>query len=111
MNINTYSKSTGENTGKVIRRASIARAILAAGGDKVRIIDVKGDRTDPDHKRSVFIFRDDNDFQEVLGKVLEENKKAREQNYREATEKLQKEYEELLKKYNELSPSSEVKGE
>ena len=38
-----------------------------------KIIDIKGDRADPDGKRSVFVFEDSDEFQEAFSAVLEEN--------------------------------------
>lgn len=89
--------------GKVIRKASLARQILAAGGEDVRIIDLKVDRDDPDHKRTVFVFSDNDKFQRVFASVLEENRKAREKDGNAAQQiaELNKKIEELSKKLEE----------
>lgn len=94
---NAYSNKENNEIGKVIRKYSIARRLLDVGGDKVRIIDLKPDRTDPDHKRTVFVFRNDDAFQEVLGKVLEER------SHEKGDRELQTEIEVLKKKIDELT--------
>ena len=91
-----------ELKGKVIRKALVARQILQKGGDHVRIIDVKPDKDDPDHKRSVFIFNDDEKFQEVLAAVINDNKKERDNKIRE-NDQLRRDFEELKKRFEELS--------
>lgn len=96
-----------ELKGKVIRKASIARKILEFGGNKVRIIDLKVDRDDPDRKRSVFVFEDTPDFQEVMTYVLENNKKTYSNAIEEENKVLKNDLEELKKKFDELSNIAE----
>ena len=104
MNINTYSntnfkRDNEEVKGKVIRKAALARQILRTGGEAVRIIDLKGDRDNS--QRTVFVFRDDDKFQEVFAQVLEENHKNRRdsenENLKRQLEDMQKKFDELLK--------------
>lgn len=102
---NVYSNKEDNELGKVIRKYSIARRLLEVGGDKVRIIDLKPDRTDPDRKRTVFVFRNDDAFQEVLTKVLDE--KAQSKNEHE----LQSEIDILKKKVEELSNIAVLNGQ
>lgn len=102
----TVNEATHEIPGKVIRKASLARQILNAGLDKgVRIIDLKMDKEDPDHKRSVFVFENNDTFQEVFSSVLEENKKNRESRFdsesRKQIDDLNKKIEELTKRLEE----------
>lgn len=83
MEINTIKQTKKEKQpGKVIRKSNIARAILhfgeELGDDYVRIIDIKGDKLDPDGKRSCFVFRNDERFQEVFAKVLEQHNASKE---------------------------------
>lgn len=102
------TNDNGEVKGKVIRKASLTRQILAAGGDKVRIIDVKVDRDDPTRQRTVHIFRDDEDFQEILTKVLDENRKRREEHRSDENDALRKEIEEMKRKFAELTKATET---
>ena len=96
-----------EIQGKVIRKASLARQILRAGLDKgVRIIDLKGDKEDPDHKRSVYVFENSPAFQEVFSSVLEENRKNRED---QEKSEAQKQIDELNKQVEELKKMLENK--
>ena len=106
--LNQKDTNTQEVKGKVIRKASLTRQLLAAGGDKVRIIDVKVDREDPTRQRTVHVFRDDDDFQAVLEKVLEENKKNREQRKNVENDALRKEIEEMKRKFEELKKATET---
>lgn len=68
--------TTNEIKGKVIRKSQLARQILQRGGKDVWLFDLKPDRDN--HDRTVFVFRDDDKFQEVFAQVLDENRKARE---------------------------------
>lgn len=106
--LNQKDTNTQEVKGKVIRKASLTRQLLAAGGDKVRIIDVKVDRDDPTRQRTVHVFRDDEDFQEVFEKVIEENKRSREKRNSNENEELRKEIEEMKRKFDELTKATET---
>lgn len=59
---------------KVIRKARIAHQLLACDN---RIVDIKADSTDPDHKRSVFVFLSDEKFKEDLDRIMKENEVAK----------------------------------
>ena len=98
---NTFDNNETEVKGKVIRKAQIARQLLHRGQ---QIIDIKGDKGDPDGKRSVFVFKDSDEFQRVFSELLEENKKYREKS---ETDNLKKQIEELNKKLSELSEAKE----
>lgn len=63
---------------KVIRSAKIARQLLQKGGESVRIIDVKPNKTDSN--KTVFIFRNDDNFQKCFNEVLSENQESRNKN-------------------------------
>lgn len=113
MNIKTKSDAfkqynenndNNENDAKVIRKARIARQLLQMGGDRVRIIDIKPDRLDSN--KSVYVFRNDSDFQEVLEGVLEENRRNREN---PETADLKKQLEEMQKKLEALSKNTDEK--
>ena len=108
MNINTvsnvFAKEKDDVKGKVIRKSQIARQLLHRGA---KIIDVKPDRNDPDHKRSVFVFEDTDEFQKIFTEILDESKFKREQENRD-TNKLRNELEELKKKFMELSKESSI---
>lgn len=101
MNIVTVSRNEKDNSikGKVIRKPEIARKILAERkNNDVRIIDIKPDKTDPDHKRSVFIFEDNEVFQETFGRVLATIKNERgTDNNSKRIEELEREIEQLKK--------------
>ena len=103
MNINTvsnvFAKETDDVKGKVIRKSQIARQLLHRGA---KMIDVKPDRNDPDHKRSVFVFEDTDEFQKVFTEILDESKIKRERENKD-TDKLRNELEELKRKFMELS--------
>lgn len=101
-------ETDNEVKGKVIRKASLTRQLLAVGGDKVRIIDVKVDRDDPTRQRTVHIFRDDEDFQNILTKVLEENRKKRDEHRGDENSALRKEIEEMKRKFEELTKVTET---
>lgn len=100
---NSFENKEPEIKGKVIRKAQIARQLLHKGQE---IIDVKADRSDPDGKRSVFVFKDTDEFQKVFAELIDENKKNREQS---ETDNLRKQIEELNKKIAELSATTTVK--
>jgi len=69
---------------KVIRKSYLARQLLAAGNT---IIDIKADKDDPDHKRTVFVFRLDDKFNNDLTRILKENEsKRREQEIERAVD-------------------------
>lgn len=59
-----------EPQGKVIRNPALANRILELGWTDVWLFAIKKNRDDP--KKSCFVFRDDEKFQEVFAKVLEE---------------------------------------
>ena len=102
-NKNVFTKETGEETkGKVIRKSQIARQLLQRGA---KMIDLKPDRNDPDRKRSVFVFEDDENFQKVFAEILAENKETRERRTING-DKILSELEELKKKFAELSKES-----
>lgn len=94
---NEIKMETEEPKAKVIRRAAIARELLHRN---CKLIDLKPDKTDPDGKRSVFIFEDNDYFQEVFQKVLDENKKTRDN---AENEKLRKQLDELQQKFDDLT--------
>ena len=98
------TNETNNIPAKVIRKVSLARQILNAGGDKVRVIDLKPDRDN--RERTVVIFRDDPDFQEVFSKVLEDNRRNREN---PETADLKKQIEEMKKKLEALSKNTDEK--
>ena len=99
---NTFSKRTDDDIkGKVIRRSQIARQLLHRGA---KMIDLKPDRNDPDHKRSVFVFEDNEEFQKVFADVLKENNARRERENADG-DKLRDELEELKRKFTEFAKS------
>lgn len=57
--------------GITVFTASLARRLLAQG---YKIIDIKQDKQDPDGKRSLFVFKDEEGLQEIIDDI----KKARE---------------------------------
>lgn len=103
MNIITTKDSFGTETQqqpvKLVRKAALARKVLQQGGNDVRIVDIKMDNTDPDHKRSIFAFENTDKFQEIFSAVLEENRKEREEVGRSEN---QKQIDELTKQIEEL---------
>lgn len=115
MNIRTLSSTTktqekqdinDEAQGKVIRNCSIAREIIKAARDEnvtLNILDLKPDRNDPDRKRTVIVFENNDTFQKYFTKVLEENRnhKSRKDNA---------EIDDLKKQIEELKKLVEVKG-
>lgn len=79
MNIRTLNNTEAktkepEIKGKVIRNSSVARQILHVGGKDVWLFDIKPDREDPKNK-TVFVFRNDDKFQEVLSSVIKKKEK------------------------------------
>ena len=89
---------------KVVRTMSVARRILHLKeelGIEVSVIDLKPDRTDPSGKRSVVIFRDDENFQKVFSKVLDEIKDERSSAQDQEIKSLREELAELRKKMEE----------
>ena len=92
------NKVENDVKGKVIRKAQIARQLVRKGG---KIIDLKGDKFDPDGKRSVFIFEDSDDFQKIFSEVIDENRRER-----NGDDQLRKDFEELKKRFDELSKMS-----
>lgn len=94
--------------GKVIRNARLARQLLNVGGNDVRIIDLKADKMDPDHKRSVFVFENTDKFQEIFSKVLEDNRRDRDNSAAEENKALKDELDDLKKKFAELSKMTEA---
>ena len=95
--INTMedAENYGERKVKIVKQSSLARQILMEGGDSVRIVDIKPDRNDPDKKRSVYAFIDDDDFQEIFARVLEENNRNKETSTRREIEDLKKQIADL----------------
>lgn len=88
--------------GKVVRNMTIAKRLLdrisQEPTNEIRVIGIKADRSDPEHKRSVVIFEDNDRFQEVFSEVLEENKRTRESRTDTAeVEDLKNQVEELKK--------------
>lgn len=77
MKINTIKQNNeAEVKGKVIRRSDVAKELLHCE-PRHTIIDIKPDKTDPDHKRSVFIFEDTERFQADFARICEERRKSR----------------------------------
>ena len=104
MNIITTTRETNKESelnGKVIRKAQLARQLLRKGG---QIIDVKADHSDPDGKRSVFVFLNNDAFQKMFTDVLNENKQNRNMS---ETDDLKKQIKELNKKLEALTESKE----
>ena len=93
---NTFEKEHTDVVpkGKVIRKAQIARQLLQHGA---RMIDLKPDRDDPDHKRSVYIFEQNDDFEKIFSAIIDENKKNRQSSMQREIEDLKKQIEELQK--------------
>lgn len=103
---NAFAKNPeNEVKGKIVRKASLARQILRAGGNDVRIIDIKYDRSDQSRQRTVFVFEDTPEFQNVFTKILEEVKQSRNANdaseMKKEIETLRNEIAELKKKQTE----------
>ena len=92
---------------KIIRKTQLARQILRKGQDRVRVVDIKPDKTDPDHKRSVLAFENSEDFQRIFAEVLEDNKKSREQHYSDENAELRREIEEMKRRFEELTKATE----
>ena len=93
---NTFEKEIDvAPKGKVIRKAQIARQLLHKGA---KMIDLKPDRDDPDRKRSVYIFEQNDDFEKIFESIIEENRK----NYKSAESSMMQEIEELKKQISEL---------
>jgi len=65
-------QNTQDVKAKIVRKARIARQLLAEGN---RIIDIKQDHADPDGKRSVFVFLSDEKFENDFNRIMEENEK------------------------------------
>ena len=107
MEIRTYknNETTVENgqEGRIIRKLHIARELLEMGN---QIIDLKPDRNDEDHKRVVFIFKNDEKFKEDMNKVMEQKKIERAE-FTEA--RINEEVEKRLQE--RLSEIIKVKGE
>jgi len=70
------------------------------------MIDLKPDRDDPDHKRSVYIFQQDDDFERIFSELIEENRKNRRTNEESA---MQQEIEELKRQIEVLQKSASAK--
>lgn len=108
MNIVT-TKDNFKNTenglnGKVIRNVTYARKLLSkidqTPTNVLRVIDIKADRDDPTHQRSVVVFENNEKFQEEFAKVLDESKKNRNDSAslsQQKIEDLEKQVEELKK--------------
>lgn len=107
MNIKTLNNSETkirepEIKGKVIKNSAIARQILNMGGKDVWLFDIKPDREDPKNK-TVFVFRNDEKFQEILSRVL--NKKKDDQ----TEDDLRRQIEDMKRQLEELTKDKEVK--
>jgi len=61
------------------------------------MIDLKPDRDDPDRKRSVYIFEQNDEFEKIFSSIIEENKKNRQSSMQREIEDLKKQIEELQK--------------
>ena len=96
---NFETETTQQQPVKLVRKAALARKILQQGGDAVRIVDIKMDNTDPDHKRSIFAFENTDKFQEIFSGVLEENRKEREESQKTES---QRQIDELTKQLEDL---------
>lgn len=93
---------------KVIRNNRLTRQILNEArerGIKLYIPDVKPDREDPDHKRCVHCFEDNDEFQEVFSAVLEKNRASR----KSEDADLRKQIADMQKKIDELTKNNEAK--
>ena len=101
---NPFNQETHKNEeeikGKVVRKAALARQILKKGGENVRLFDLKQSRENPE--RTVFIFRDDEKFQQVFSEVLEDNRKDRDKFGKQEVTELRTELEEMKKKFAEI---------
>lgn len=95
-----YEKETNEVKGKVIRKAQIARQLLHRGA---KMIDLKPDRDDPDRKRSVYIFEQSDEFENIFSSILDENRRNRQTTEENA---MKKEIEDLRKQLEELQRST-----
>lgn len=108
-NENNTTATTPTEDGRVIRNARIARQLLKVGQERVRIIDIKAARENPE--RSVFVFKNDAEFQKVLDEVLEGNRKsrdtAREDEMKNEIEKLKQQIDELKKMHTEKNEVKE----
>lgn len=98
-------ESENEKDVKLVRKAALARQILKMGGKDVRIVDIKVDNTDKDHKRSIFAFENSPRFQEVFTKVLEDNERSRsgfsDRMQREIDSRVKEEVEKAIKRLHE----------
>lgn len=104
----TYSNlKKDEPKGKVIRNTMVARQILRKGADSVKVIDIKPDKTDPDRKRTVIVFEDNDTFQDILSSIIEENRKYRENREHRNSSSLQDELNDLKKKFAEFEKMTE----
>lgn len=103
------NQNNNEIKGKIVRNPRLARRIMEyidqQPTNTIRIIDCKPDKSDVSHQRSVFVFEDNERFQEVFSKILEENKTKREVRDLSDSEKkindLTKQVEELKKMLQE----------
>ena len=96
------TKETNGVKGKVIRKAQIARQLLQRGA---RMIDLKPDRDDPDHKRSVYIFEQDDNFERIFSELIEENRRNRQNN---DESEMKKEIEDLKRQIEVLKQQSTI---
>ena len=67
------------------------------------MIDLKPDRDDPDHKRSVYIFEQSDEFENIFSSILDENRRNRQTTEESA---MKKEIEDLKKQLEELQRST-----
>lgn len=103
---NPFGNNTKEMLGKVIRKPEIAKKILNLGGEDVRIIDIKPSKTN--RSASWFVFKNDEKFQDIFEKVIDENKREREDDG--YTDSNNSEIEELKRQIAELKKAVAEKG-
>lgn len=103
MEIRTIKQDTttveqNEIAGKIIRKASIANQLLDKGH---RIIHLKADKMDPDHKKSVYVFEVTPEFEKDLDEIMKRRRQEREESFEE---RVQREVEaRLAEKLREIS--------
>lgn len=96
LTINTISRTEEKDIpGKIIRRANIANELLDKGN---KIIHLKADKMDPDRKRSVFVFFQDEKLEKDLDEIMARRRQEREESFEE---RVQREVEARLKAMSE----------
>ena len=96
----TTERNDDEVQGKVIRNCSIAREIIRAArnnNEVLNILDLKPDRNDPDKKRTVVVFENNETFQKYFTQVLREIQDHRSKRDNAEIDELKKQIEELKK--------------